>query len=215
MNVLVACHEPGARHALLDGLRRAGFDAIAAPPDGEKTLDLVRRRRPDVVFLDNEFPGLNGVPGLRRMVAEIAGTPVVTVAARVAERNAVQCVLAGAMGYVGRQTSSPTLRRVVDALMRGEAAIPRSMTTALIKLARSGAGMRPVRSALTAREWEVLDLMTLGASNQQIANDLVVSLETVQSHIKHILRKLGVHSRADAIARADELRHHRSPPAEG
>jgi NarL family two-component system response regulator LiaR len=212
MHVLVACHEPGARDALLDGLRRAGFDAIAAPPDGDETLELVRRRRPDVVFLDSEFPGLNGLSGLKRTVAETGGAPVVTVAGRVAERNGVHAVLAGAMGYLGRQTSPATLRRVVDALMRGEAAIPRSMTTAFIELARSDAGMRPVRSALTAREWEVLDLMTLGASNQQISNDLVVSLETVQSHIKHILRKLGVHSRADAIARADELRHHRSPP---
>jgi NarL family two-component system response regulator LiaR len=212
MHVLVACHEPGARDALLDGLRRAGFDAIAAPPDGDETLELVRRRRPDVVFLDSEFPGLTGLSGLKRTVAETGGAPVVTVAGRVAERNGVHAVLAGAMGYLGRQTSPATLRRVVDALMRGEAAIPRSMTTAFIELARSDAGMRPVRSALTAREWEVLDLMTLGASNQQISNDLVVSLETVQSHIKHILRKLGVHSRADAIARADELRHHRSPP---
>jgi two-component system, NarL family, response regulator LiaR len=212
MPVLVACHEPGARDALLDGLRRAGFNAIAAPPDGEGTLELVRRHRPDVVFLDYQFPGLNGVSGLKRMVAETGGAPVVAVAGRVADRNGVQSVLAGAMGYVGPQMSPAALRRVVDALMRGEAAIPRSMVTAFIELARSDAGMRPVRSALTAREWEVLDLMTLGASNQQISNDLLVSLETVQSHIKHILRKLGVHSRADAIVRADELRHHRSPP---
>jgi NarL family two-component system response regulator LiaR len=72
--------------------------------------------------------------------------------------------------------------------------------------------MRPVRSALTAREWEVLDLMTLGASTQEIANDLLVSLGTVQSHVKHILRKFGVHSRTEAIARAHELRGHRPTP---
>ena len=73
MRVLVACHEPGARDALLDGLRRAGFDVIVAPPDGEATLELVRHQRPDVVFLDNEFPGLNGVSGLKRMLAETGG----------------------------------------------------------------------------------------------------------------------------------------------
>jgi two-component system, NarL family, response regulator LiaR len=212
MPVLVACPEPGASHALLDGLRRAGFGAVAAPSDAGATLELVRRKHPDVVFLDNQFPGLNGVSGLKRMIAETGGAPVVAVAGRVAERDGVRSLLAGAMGYLTRQISPAALPRVVDALMRGEPAIPRSMTIPLIELARSNAGMRPVRSALTAREWEVLDLMTLGASNQQIANDLLVSLETVQSHIKHILRKLAVHSRADAVARADELRQHRSPP---
>jgi NarL family two-component system response regulator LiaR len=212
MHVLVACHEPGARDSLLDGLRRAGFAAVAAPLDGEATLELVRQQRPEVVFLEHQFPGLTGVSGIKRMLAETGGTPVVAVAGRAPERNGVQSVLAGAIGYLDSHISPTALRRVVDAVVRGEAAIPRSMTTAFIELARSDAGMRPVRSALTAREWEVLDLMTLGASNQQISNDLLVSLDTVQSHIKHILRKLGVHSRADAIARADELRHHRSPP---
>jgi ATP/maltotriose-dependent transcriptional regulator MalT len=75
--------------------------------------------------------------------------------------------------------------------------------------------MRPVRSALTAREWEVLDLMVSGASTEQISKDLVVSLETVRSHIKHILQKLGVHTRAQAIARARELRRHRRAESAG
>ena len=79
---------------------------------------------------------------------------------------------------------------------------------ALVELARSDVGMRPVRSALTPREWEVLDLMVTGASTEEISKDLVVSLETARSHIKHILQKLGVHTRAQAIARARELRRH-------
>jgi two-component system, NarL family, response regulator LiaR len=84
--------------------------------------------------------------------------------------------------------------------------MPRALTTRLIELARSNAGMRPVRSALTPREWEVLDLLTTGASTQEISKELVVSVDTVQTHIKHILRKLRVHSRAEAIARARVLR---------
>ena len=80
---------------------------------------------------------------------------------------------------------------------------------AIVELTRSEVGMRPIRSALTPREWEVLDLMTIGSSTQEISKELVVSLETVQSHIKHILRKLGVHSRAEAIARAHDLRRQR------
>ena len=209
MQVLIACPDPRVRDTFVDTLRRADFSVIAAPPDETATLELARRHRPDVVLLDDEFPGLSGLPGLQKLVAETRGSRVVTIAGRYEHRRGVEALLAGAGGYIDRQIPPAALRRVVDALVRGEVAIPRSMTMALLEQARNDAGMRPIRSALTAREWEVLDLMTIGSSTQEISTELVVSLETVQSHIKHILRKLGVHSRAEAIARAHELRRHR------
>jgi DNA-binding NarL/FixJ family response regulator len=213
MRVLIACHDPRVRDAFLDTLRRAGFRVIAAPPDGAATLELARQHRPDVVLLDDEFPGLGGVPGLQKLAAEARESRIVTIAGRYEQGRGVRAILAGAAGYLDRQISPAALPRVVRALMRGEAAIPRSMTMAIIELARGEVGMRPVRSALTPREWEVLDLMTIGASTQEISNELVISLETVQSHIKHILRKLGVHSRAEAIVRAQALRRHRPESA--
>jgi two-component system, NarL family, response regulator LiaR len=213
MRVLIACHEPGVRDAFLDALRRADIDVIAAPSEGAATLELARRQRPDVILLDDEFPGLGGVPGLQKLAAEAPNARVVTIAGRYEQGRGVRALQAGAAGYLSRQLAPAALPRVVGSVMRGEAAIPRSLTTTLIELARSEAGMRPVRSALTPREWEVLDLLTTGASTQQISSELVVSLETVQSHIKHILRKLGVHSRAEAIARARQLRSHRPNPA--
>ena len=212
MQVLIACHDPRARAAFADSLRRADFSVIAAPPDGTATLELARRHSPNVVLLDDEFPGLSGLPGLQKLVAE-SGSRVVTVAGRYEPGRGVEALLAGAVGYIDRQISPTALRRVVDALIRGEVAIPRSMTMALLEHARNKAGMRPIRSALTAREWEVLDLMAIGSSTQEISTELVVSLETVQSHVKHILRKLGVHSRTEAIARAHELRRHRPASA--
>jgi DNA-binding NarL/FixJ family response regulator len=208
MRVLIACHDRGIRDAFVDVLRRADFSVIAAPPDAAATLELARRHRPDVVLLDDECPGLGGIPGLQRMAAETRGSRIVTIARRYGQRRGVRAVLAGAAGYLDRQVSPASLPRVVRAVMRGEAAIPRSLTMPLIEHARSEVGMRPVRSALTPREWEVLDLMTRGASTQEISNELVVSVETVQSHIKHILRKFGVHSRAEAVAKAHQLRRH-------
>jgi len=209
MQVLIACHDPPVRDAFVDRLRRAGFRVVVAPADGAATLGLAKEHRPDIVLLDDEFPGLGGVPGLQKLIAEAPKSRVVTIAGRYEHGRGVAALLAGAGGYIDRQVSPAALRRVVDAVMRGEVAIPRSMTLAMIELARSEARMRPVRSALTAREWEVLDLMTTGSSTQEISTDLVVSLETVQSHVKHILRKLGVHSRGEAIERAQELRRHR------
>lgn len=208
MRVLIACLDPGVRDRFVETLRRAGFSVIAAPPDEAATLELARRRRPDIILLDEEFPGLGDVSGLQKLAAETPGSRVVTITGRYDETRGLRTVLAGAAGYLERQISPGALRRVAHALMRGEAAIPRPMTMPILDLARGEVGMRPVRSALTPREWEVLDLLTTGASTQQISNELVVSLETVQSHIKHILRKFGVHSRAEAVARAQELRHH-------
>lgn len=209
MQVLIACHDPRARDTFQDTLRRADFSVIAAPPDGPATLELARRHHPGVVLLDDEFPGLEGVQGLQTLSAETSESRVVILATHYEEGRGVQALLAGAGGYIDRQTSPAALPRIVRALMRGEPAISRSMTKAIIELARGGAGLRPIKSALTAREWEVLDLMTTDASTQEISNELVISPETVQSHIKHILRKLAVHSRNEAIAIAHELRHHR------
>jgi two-component system, NarL family, response regulator LiaR len=206
MRVLIACDDPARRDAFLDALRQADISAIAAPPRGAATLELARRHRPDVVWLDDDLPGLGGVPGLQKLAVETPDSRIVTIAAHYEEDRGVRAILAGAAGYLSREIAPAAMPRVVRAVMRGEVVTPRSLTPALIELARSEVGTRPVKSVLTPREWEVLDLLTAGASTKEISDELVVSLETVQSHIKHLLRKLGVHSRGEAIARVHEFR---------
>jgi two-component system, NarL family, response regulator LiaR len=214
MRVLIACRDPARRDAFLDALRRADISALAAPSHTAATLELARRHRPDVVLLDDEFPGLGGVPGLQKLAADTPDSRIVTIAGDYEEGRGVRVILAGAAGYLRPEIAPAALPRVVRAVMRGEVVTPRALTPALIELARSQVGTRPVRSVLTPREWEVLDLLTTGASTQEISNELVVSVDTVQSHIKHILRKLRVHSRAEAIARARVLRFNHSGSAE-
>src|SRR5919109_1509385 len=107
--------------------------------------------------------------------------------------------------------AAEALPRIVRGVMRGEAAIPRTLAMALIErhriLARSEVGMRPTKSPLSSGEREVLDLMATGATSREIATELVLPLETIQSREQHILDKLGIHSRAAAIVIARELRH--------
>jgi two-component system, NarL family, response regulator LiaR len=206
MRVLIACTDADVEAAFLDSLERAEISALTAPPDAAAVLELARRHGPDIVLLDDDLPGLGGIARLERLTAEIPDSRVVIITGRYEEGRGISALLAGATGYLSRDLAPEALPRVVLAVIRDEAAIPRSLTTALIELVRSEVRMRPVKSVLTPREWEVLDLLTTGATTEHIANELVVSLETVQSHIKHILSKLGVHSRAEAIARADELR---------
>ena len=118
---------------------------------------------------------------------------------------------AGASGFLNKDLNIDALPRAVFGALQGEAAISRSMSTRLLEQLRrrpdtTAQGMRPVRSQLTSREWEVLDLVCERKTTDAMAAELFLSPETVRSHVKSIYRKLGVNSRDDAIARAAELR---------
>jgi two-component system nitrate/nitrite response regulator NarL len=119
-------------------------------------------------------------------------------------------IRAGASGYLTKDVDvlriPGMLKRVVD----GEPAVSPKFTATLIeelrRLPQSGDGMRPVRSDLTSREWEVLDLVARGESEEEIADELVLSVETIRSHVKSLHRKLGVHTRSDLIEAVRRLR---------
>jgi DNA-binding NarL/FixJ family response regulator len=213
MRVLIACSDASVRDAFLDALQRADIGVISVA-DAAATLELARQQRPDIVLLDDELPGIGGVAGLQKLAAESPNSEVVVLAAQFDQGSGVRAVLAGAAGYISRAVAPAALPRIVRGVMGGEAAIPRTLTMALIErhrvLARSEAGARPPKGPLSAREWEVLDLMAIGASPREISTELVVPLETVQRREQHILGRLGVHSRAAAIVIARELRRRRS-----
>ncbi len=212
MRVLMACSDARIRDAFLDALERADIGVVPVA-DAAATLELARQHRPDIVLLDDELPGIGDVGGPQKLAAEIPDSEVVVLAGRFDRGTGVRAVLAGAAGYISRGIAADALPRIVRAVMRGETAIPRTLTTALIEryrmLARSQLGMRPTKTPLSSREWEVLDLMATGASPREIATELVVPLETVQSREQHILGKLGIQSRAAAVVIARELRHRR------
>jgi DNA-binding NarL/FixJ family response regulator len=154
MRVLIACPDPSVRDAFLDALRRAGI-GVSAVADAA-ALELARRQRPDVVLLDDELPGIGGVAGLQKLAAEIPDSQLVVLAARFDRERGARAVLAGAAGYLSRGVAPEALPRIVRGVMRGEAAIPRSLAMALIErhrtLARSEVAMPPTKSQLTSRE---------------------------------------------------------------
>jgi DNA-binding NarL/FixJ family response regulator len=188
-----------------------GFVVAAEAESGVQAVELALHYRPDVVLIEAVLPGLSGLEAVRRISERAPEVRVVVFAVVEDPDLALAALRAGASGFLSKHVPIESVARALRGVARGEAAISRTLSLRLVERLRStsagGGGMRPVRSNLTTREWEILDLMTTGASTRQITDELVLSEETVYSHVKSILRKLGVHTREDAIAAADRLRH--------
>jgi NarL family two-component system response regulator LiaR len=211
LRAIVADDDPFARRVIKDSLQKAGIVVIAEARNGRQAVELVLYYRPDVVVMDVVMPELDGIVATRRIVKELPDQIVVILTgADDDDEIGLQALRAGATGYLSKDLDIDALPRALEGARTGEAVISRRMTKKLIEHVRRApdgvAGMRPVRSPLTAREWEVIDMLRDGRSTEAIADDLVLSIETVRSHVKNILRKLDVRSREDAVAAADRMR---------
>jgi len=210
LRVIIADDDPFARRLIKAALTAAGIIVVAEAKDGQEAVELSVYYRPDVVVMDVVMPGLDGILATRRIL-EANPDQLVVVLTSTGEAEFGQLALrAGAVGFLSKDVDIDALPRALRGVMRGEAAISREMTRRLVRWvdgqASSGSGLRPIKSPLTTREWEVIDLLESDRSPAYVADMLVVSPETVRSHIKNIMRKLDVHSRAEAVAAAKRLR---------
>lgn len=210
LRVIVADDDPLARRVVRNALQQAGVTVIAEASSGREALELARHYRPDVVLMEAVMPDFEGLEATRRLVAEVPETAVLVLTASGDEDTGLLALRSGAAGFLTKDVDIDALPRALHGVRDGEAAISRQLTMRLVERFRStrtdGAGLRPVQSVLSGREWEVLDCLCGGATTDGIADLLVVSTDTVRSHVKNILRKLGVSSRGDAIAVAMRLR---------
>jgi two-component system, NarL family, response regulator LiaR len=210
LTALVADDDPLARRLVRDILNNAGIAVMAEAQDGRQAVERTLEHRPDVVLMDVIMPQLDGIAATRRIIERRPDQVIVLLTRAGDEDLALLGLRAGAAGYLQKDMELESLPRVLRGAAAGEAAISRTMTKQLIDHLRSmpeeGRGLRPVRSRLTAREWEVLDLLCDGRSTAEIADDLVLAQETVRSHVKNILRKLDVNSRQEAVELTQRLR---------
>jgi DNA-binding NarL/FixJ family response regulator len=210
IRAVLADGDPLARRTVRDALQADGIAVVAEAPTGSEAVELATFYRPDVVVLDVDVPGLDGIEATRIIHQRAPGVCVVLLAEPPEDRLGLRAIRAGATGFLPRAVEPEVLPRVIRAALDGEAAISRHLAMALVEFYRrtpqAGAGFRPVRSTLTDREWEVLDLVAAGAGTDEIARTLVLSTETVRSHLKNLYRKLGVRSREQAAEAARRLR---------
>jgi two-component system, NarL family, response regulator LiaR len=212
LRAVIADDDPFARRVVRDVLEHAGVIVVAEAHDGHQAVELTLRHRPDVVVMDVVMPGFDGVMATRRIRRELPEQHVIVLTGAGSEDDelALLALLAGAAGFLSKDLEIEGLPRAIEGLRRGQAAVSRKLTLSLIERLRDtpsgSSGLRPVKSPLTAREWEVIDLLKASKTTDQIADELVLSPETIRSHVKNILRKLKVRSRQEAVAVADEMR---------
>jgi two-component system, NarL family, response regulator LiaR len=212
LRAVIADDDPFARRVVRDVLERAGVLVIAEARDGRQAVELTLHHLPDVVVMDLVMPGFDGIMATRQIHRQLPEQLVIVLTGAGSDDDelGLMALRAGAAGFLSKDVEIEALPRALEGLRQGQAAISRELTLSLIERLRETpddtSGLRPVKSPLTAREWEVIDLLKESKTTDQIADELVLSPETVRSHVKNILRKLKVSSRQEAVAIADEMR---------
>ena len=181
---------------------------VGEAADGRAAVDVVKRRRPDVVLMDIRMPELDGIAAAERILADPDGrTAVVMLTTFDLDEYIYEALRIGASGFLLKDTPSDRLLDAVRVAAAGEALLAPSITRRLIErfthAARSVDGAVPPELAdLTARELDVLRLVADGLSNTEIAAHLVLTENTVKSHVAHVLAKLGLRDRVQAVVLA-------------
>jgi DNA-binding NarL/FixJ family response regulator len=211
IRAIVVDDDVAVRQSVRDALQQSGVVVIAQAGDGREGVELVMHYRPDVVVLDVFMPGLDGISTMQRIHERLPNACCIMLSVSADRELGVLALRAGAAGFVTKGAISPaSLGDIIHGALDGEiAASPRLVADIVAELRRmpqGGIGMRPVKSVLTPREWEVLDLMSLGHGTRQIADELVLSTETIRTHVKNLMRKLGAKSRREAIERGAQER---------
>ena len=198
---------------------RAGFSAlldtqpdvtvVASAADGAEAVRLSREQRPDVVLMDVRMPVMDGIEATRLICAADGDVPRILILTTFdLDEYVYDALHAGASGFLLKDVPAETLFEAVRVIAAGEALLAPAITRRLIAEFARLRPRQPSRpdglAALTPRETEILGLVAEGLSNAEIAARLVLSDETIKTHVSHVLRKLGLRDRAQAVVVAYE-----------
>jgi DNA-binding NarL/FixJ family response regulator len=191
------------RSAIARTLSVPGIEVVAQAATAEEALDRLRELRPDVILVDIDLPGMNGVQLVREIAPRLPEAHIVMLTASAERSDLVSAVRSGASGYLTKDLSPEGLVRAVLGIREGDLPMPRRLAAELVRelvrpMAPGGDG------GLSERELEVLQLVADGLTDRDIADALGISPRTVGSHVGNILSKLGARNRAEAARRYRE-----------
>jgi NarL family two-component system response regulator LiaR len=208
--VVIADDDAVFRSGVRAALQDAGIIVIAEADNGRDAIDLAVHFRPDVVLMDVVMVGMDGIAATRAITTRAPEVQVVLLTSSHDAELGMIGLRAGADGHLVKGIELDDLVTAVRRAAGGDPVLAPAVARRLIERLRAlpdgGLGVRPVRSSLTSREWEVLDLLCAGLTVDEVSDRLVVARDTVRTHVKRILRKLGVHSQAEAIEMANGIR---------
>jgi len=176
-------------HSIIDAHPR--MQIVADAHNGREAIELHRKHQPDVTIMDLRMPGLSGFEAIAAIRSEFPSARIVVLSNYEGSEDVHRALEAGAMGYLVKSTGGEELLEAIEAVHRGRKYMPASLATMLAK--------RSNVDPLTEREMEVLRLLARGQSNREIASELSIAENTVRIHVAHILQKLAVEDRTQAV----------------
>lgn len=205
LRVVLADDHHFFREGLRSVLEADGMSVVGEAQDGTQAARLARELAPDIVVLDLSMPGTSGSEAVRRIVADVPNVQIVILTVSADDGDVVEALVAGACGYLLKDTGFDDLVSGIRHAAAGNAVLSREVMRALVAHAQIG-GI-PARKlsgvmALTTRETEVLRFIVDGADNATIGRELSISTHTVKQYVTNIFEKLGVRNRVEAAVYA-------------
>jgi DNA-binding NarL/FixJ family response regulator len=181
-----------------------GHEVVGQASDGNQAIELVDETSPDVVLMDVRMPNVSGIEATAEIKARHPEVAIVMLTVSEDEADLFRAIKAGAQGYLLKNLETPQLRSMLEGVARGEPAISPGTAARIIDdfLQTRNAAVPSPTQKLTGREVQVLELVTDGQRNREIAVELGISENTVKFHLKNIVEKLHAQNRAELAARA-------------
>lgn len=207
IRVLIADDHPLFR----DGIRTLllaipDMELVGEAEDGDKAIEFARQLQPDVLLMDVQMPGINGIEATRQIIYSSPHIAVLMVTMFDDDDSVFSAMRAGARGYLLKGAKHDEIQRAIRAVANGEAIFSPTIAARLLTFFANvkQPKLSKIFPELSEREFEILDLIAAGYRNPEIADKLVVSPKTVRNHVSNILSKLQVADRAQAILKARE-----------
>ena len=176
--------------------QRPGLSVIGEAASGHEAIEKAQALRPDLIVMDLNIPGINGIEALRRIRSQQERIHVIILSVHTDEAYVYRALEAGAVGYVVKQGAGKELLDAIEAALSGNMYLSPSISRSVVRayLKRSRGPAKPVDDPLTPKEREVLQLVTEGLTSKEMAQQLKTSPRTVETHRQHIMKKLDIHT---------------------